>query len=116
MKFFIVGKHDQVLLVAPFVGAWIEMTICTMASRSECVAPFVGAWIEILEKTAVVVTSESLPSWERGLKFAFRVIRNSVTCRSLRGSERGLKSSKARQIGQAVPVAPFVGAWIEIGR
>ena len=34
-------------LVAPFVGAWIEMTISNIGSKIKEVAPFVGAWIEI---------------------------------------------------------------------
>ena len=33
------------------------------------VAPLVGAWIEIVTDPASCTRSESLPSWERGLKF-----------------------------------------------
>ncbi len=33
---------------------------------------------------------------------------------SLRSSERGLKSSGSYTVGGNTPVAPFVGAWIEI--
>ena len=35
------------LLVAPFVGAWIEMSNELLALSKIEVAPFVGAWIEI---------------------------------------------------------------------
>ena len=34
-------------IVAPFVGAWIEMLNARSYTISSCVAPFVGAWIEI---------------------------------------------------------------------
>jgi len=34
-------------LVAPFTGAWIEMTISAEQRPSTDVAPFTGAWIEI---------------------------------------------------------------------
>ena len=35
-------------MVAPLVGAWIEMTsMALIADRWKCVAPLVGAWIEI---------------------------------------------------------------------
>ena len=35
------------MLVAPFTGAWIEIS-CNARERDMCpVAPFTGAWIEI---------------------------------------------------------------------
>ena len=34
-------------MVAPLVGAWIEMSEREKVSRSKKVAPLVGAWIEI---------------------------------------------------------------------
>ena len=33
--------------VAPFTGAWIEMTIPVDGANLTLVAPFTGAWIEI---------------------------------------------------------------------
>ena len=36
--------------VAPFVGAWIEISLCCVVLGTAHVAPFVGAWIEIAEK------------------------------------------------------------------
>ena len=35
------------LIVAPLVGAWIEMVKATSAPAATVVAPLVGAWIEI---------------------------------------------------------------------
>ena len=34
-------------MVAPLVGAWIEMCFATTRYCNLCVAPLVGAWIEI---------------------------------------------------------------------
>ena len=33
--------------VAPLVGAWIEMCIIMLTNEQKAVAPLVGAWIEI---------------------------------------------------------------------
>ena len=38
------GKEDQ---VAPFTGAWIEMRSVSDACTGSPVAPFTGAWIEM---------------------------------------------------------------------
>ncbi len=35
------------MVVAPFVGAWIEIFVLDEKVSCETVAPFVGAWIEI---------------------------------------------------------------------
>ena len=53
------------IIVAPFVGAWIEIIVETGIAVYTYVAPFVGAWIEIVLAVATGVTS---------------------ACRSLRGS------------------------------
>ena len=87
------GLNEPVtLLVAPFVGAWIETgKLHGIFSGRPTVAPFVGAWIETcFLPSHVVVRDESLPSWERGLKLSDRP-----------WSREGWN------------VAPFVGAWIE---
>ena len=56
------------------------------------VAPLVGAWIEILPYVvAVTNTTQSLPSWERGLKFAVEQVKDKEEP-SLPSWERGLKS------------------------
>ena len=38
---------DLVGLVAPLVGAWIEIHVVILVSFALSVAPLVGAWIEI---------------------------------------------------------------------
>ena len=37
-------------LVAPFAGAWIEITCARLLAVIGMVAPFAGAWIEIISK------------------------------------------------------------------
>ena len=55
--------------VAPLVGAWIEIFAPFTPVTGVPVAPLVGAWIEILLPTNIAPTGDlSLLSWERGLK------------------------------------------------
>ena len=73
--------------VAPFVGAWIEINKDLYNHRQQLVAPFVGAWIEIDWGKALCAAEGSLPSWERGLKFAILTFPSKhFLSRSLRGS------------------------------
>ena len=62
------ARRENRILVAPFVGAWIEMTDDLTTWKPISVAPFVGAWIEIGHVRLRLSSTESLPSWERGLK------------------------------------------------
>ena len=39
-------SHQQLPLVAPYVGAWIETRAAAKSSTITVVAPYVGAWIE----------------------------------------------------------------------
>ena len=73
------------------MGAWIEMSLGYKHDKPACVAPFMGAWIEIAWIPRMTEKPRSLPSWERGLKYA------GDTLWSVAGK-----------------VAPFMGAWIEI--
>ena len=56
-------------LVAPLVGAWIEITEVIRCGITAVVAPLVGAWIEIHKYRVVGALELSLPLWERGLKY-----------------------------------------------
>ena len=58
-----------VLYVAPLVGAWIEINTDITSFTGKNVAPLVGAWIEIPVGGRLVINYLSLLSWERGLKF-----------------------------------------------
>ena len=92
LKWVIWHVGDSGSGVAPFVGAWIEISISVLGLYHKYVAPFVGAWIEIPKIFACSSAYfTSLPLWERGLKcFPKRLPADNAT------------------------VAPFVGAWIEI--
>ena len=74
--------------VAPFAGAWIEIDNGSNRITDSAVAPFAGAWIEIQFRSRSSTTRPtSLPSRERGLKFQLlRMHLISLPCRSLRGS------------------------------
>ena len=50
------------------MGAWIETLITSLHSPVILVAPFVGAWIETNMAVKQNAPTPSLPSWERGLK------------------------------------------------
>ena len=80
---FSVRTATCAVLVAPFAGAWIEINTMPIAPVAFVVAPFAGAWIEI-----------SFAEWEhqieRGLKFP-NLISILVAKSSLPSRERGLK-------------------------
>ena len=59
----------RVGIVAPLVGAWIEIQGLLPEIMILTVAPLVGAWIEISVSEQSAQDVMSLPSWERGLKF-----------------------------------------------
>ena len=71
-KFVIFAENGNGFLakidVAPFVGAWIEISRKCITAYLPIVAPFVGAWIEIYFLYQMLWYKASLPSWERGLK------------------------------------------------
>ena len=78
-------------IVAPLVGAWIEIISQCCNVVEALVAPLVGAWIEISKKaTACSAVRQSLLSWERGLKYRISLF-EVKTKKSLLSRERGLK-------------------------
>ena len=77
------------------------------------VAPFAGAWIEISVVTLSFIASQSLPSRERGLKYRTRCIHRCLL------SVAPFAGAWIEMTEAAVPedhpeVAPFAGAWIEM--
>ena len=73
------------------MGAWIEIFISTKKLKYDIVAPLVGAWIEISATfTSLLIVTASLPSWERGLKSPEKD-QILVEGLSLPSWERGLK-------------------------
>ena len=128
-----VWKSDNAV-VAPLVGAWIEILNGKIYYRENSVAPLVGAWIEINVSSNIIKPLESLLSWERGLKSSYIRNINIRNCRSSRGSvdwnsagvsfgsSKYCRSSRGSVdwniklilIANFNKVAPLVGAWIEI--
>ena len=73
--------------VAPLVGAWIEIIKTGSVTDDMLVAPLVGAWIEISRNFVLYPDhNRSLPSWERGLKSHSTPPNLSALGRSPRGS------------------------------
>ena len=54
--------------VAPLVGARVEIAISEVRVHNGTVAPLVGARVEIEKVKKDLWYTRSLPSWERGLK------------------------------------------------
>ena len=73
-------------MVAPLVGAWIEIMLRHEYHPVRRVAPLVGAWIEILYCVSPDHLDQSLPSWERGLKSPAHANGQVALGRSPRGS------------------------------
>ena len=113
LKYFTSSLKKHCCYVAPLVGAWIEIPKSKSDSMKSSVAPLVGAWIEMRYQHNIILPVPSLPSWERGLKFICFCNYNIVPL-SLPSWERGLKSRYNLFLSFGSPVAPLVGAWIEI--
>ena len=77
------------------------------------VAPFAGAWIEISSDFVARHSNASLPSRERGLKLNDKRNADAVSL-SLPSRERGLKCIDFAVSLVWEHVAPFAGAWIEM--
>ena len=87
LKFLRKNVKDERVVVAPLVGAWIEICQVLQHLCRFIVAPLVGAWIEIPVKFPTTAKfPRSLPSWERGLKYAYEDGALEKISRSPRGS------------------------------
>ncbi len=99
--------------VAPLVGAWIEIVNALQANFENLVAPLVGAWIEIPRWCPKKKGSVSLPSWERGLKFP--PPKNSYLTKHVAPLVGAwIEIYNHFELIDEKAVAPLVGAWIEI--
>ena len=102
------------VIVAPFTGAWIEITAAGEKFRAAKVAPFTGAWIEISTSSEDdAYGGESHPSRVRGLKCKIFAAQKQ-NAKSHPSRVRGLKLKYILQNKSTDNVAPFTGAWIEI--
>ena len=74
-------------MVAPYTGAWIEISTTASTCRRTFVAPYTGAWIEICTVGKTHPKMKSLPTRERGLKSAREEMQKDIDKgRSLHGS------------------------------
>ena len=105
---------DPLILVAPLVGAWIEITLQSNLRYADEVAPLVGAWIEISKYAFTSVAGKSsLLSWERGLKsLSYFPTSTSWQVAPLVGA--WIEIFACIDTIAPIEVAPLVGAWIEI--
>ena len=76
------------------------------------VAPYVGAWIETMEIHGGLESTRSLPTWERGLK---QLSTASKAVGAIVAPYVGAWIETASQTSEVSNhfVAPYVGAWIE---
>ena len=106
----LIGKAKE--WVAPYVGAWIETFPTFNVFRPAAVAPYVGAWIETNSFSGNLTKDMSHPTWVRGLKLKYRILKRSISV-SHPTWVRGLKQFIVRNCSEVIHVAPYVGAWIE---
>ena len=71
--------------VAPHVGAWIEIDRRNGYKYQPYVAPHVGAWIEIWSPTPERRGKASHPTWVRGLKCMNEELKHFGNSRTPRG-------------------------------
>ena len=125
----------QLLLVASYVGAWIETLFCHIsmiremmshptwvrglkhsnaggASSGSSVASYVGAWIETRlysQLKDVIIVASYVGAWIE----TWTLCLLPATSASHPTWVRGLKLRKVRQKRKQQKVASYVGAWIE---
>ena len=80
-------------MVAPFAGAWIEISDLDQRSTAACVAPFAGAWIEISNGHWLVVGTKVAPFAGAWIEIGSSGQRKRRVSASLPSRERGLKSA-----------------------
>ena len=87
MKLYTVGYDGTCKNVAPFAGAWIEITEKDTEKDTEKVAPFAGAWIEILCRPIYFLSFAVAPFAGAWIEIIIsHGIQNGNKRRSLRGS------------------------------
>ena len=72
--------------VAPFAGAWIEITLTEFDDTDKIVAPFAGAWIEIQRISCAVFIQRVAPFAGAWIEIIYIIKQFYVTLRrTLRG-------------------------------
>ena len=83
--------------------------------REAVVAPYMGAWIEIRISIPILFFWVSHPTWVRGLK-SLTPVTSPNWIVSHPTWVRGLKLIMVLKVVMILLVAPYMGAWIEIGK
>ena len=94
------------------MGAWIETLLVPILLRLVLVAPYVGAWIETLYNYRNTQRGRSHPTWVRGLKqCAARLYLQHHKVAPYVGA--WIETARQSEPLSVRQVAPYVGAWIE---
>src|SRR5690625_3651031 len=136
LKSYSLESPSKTLIVAPFMGAWIEITFQRHNLAHYNVAPFMGAWIEIPISSSLYWIAFVAPfmgawieivcnGWRLWMLYC-RTLHGCVDCNRLQRMAvvdvvlshsswvRGLKFLHFHRVDTNYHVAPFMGAWIEI--
>ncbi len=85
LKFRQAGYLVTRTLVAPYTGAWIEITNGAGLQQQSMCRTLHGAWIEIFRLLVRDRQTSSHPTRVRGLKFSQRFRLSPIMCRTLHG-------------------------------
>ena len=101
------------MLVAPRVGAWIEIVWRYNRSNCRLSRPAWARGLKCLHDAGKFVFRLSRPAWARGLKLrGCQLV--ALDERSRPAWARGLKFVVVEKAAEDADVAPHAGAWIEI--
>ena len=71
--------------VAPYAGAWIEISYCGVAKSDAPVAPYAGAWIEMHIIAFEKLSFQVAPYAGAWIEISRALLTISPRCRTLRG-------------------------------
>ncbi len=114
MKYDIAPMYLAQAIVAPRMGAWIEISNYGSFRNRSTVAPRMGAWIEILSICFVLTMISVAPRMGAWIEIPKR---NRVLLGEISRSPHGGRGLKLHLIPQSLPEhvsLPAWGAWIEM--
>ena len=86
LKYYLESIEGNKREVAPFAGAWIEISVLMEFYDSVKVAPFAGAWIEISKLFKIYSPLYVAPFAGAWIEIPLSVVNDFLGGRSLRGS------------------------------
>ena|GEM_PF-886089 len=105
------GVDGEDSRVTPFVGVWIETSLCAPCSVIPNVTPFVGVWIETSLCLLCFSLYMSHPSWVCGLKLSRCLYQEPREVTPFVGV--WIETPHYSRHPLPLRVTPFVGVWIE---